>query len=454
MVTEPRMKRILLGRKHRGFGTGFMNSFGGKAEPNETFIDCAVRELEEETGIQVQVHDLRKTATLHFTFDDSPTEMVVYVYRLDVDCSNDKEDTTVHTHFKLDPSIIRGCEEITPEWIENWYQIPLDEMFADDSLWLTTVLAASPEPLYIEGYFHFEPGGQETNSIRHYWMDVRKKERSLEERLFHELHARKVHSPSIKEFKEVYAFTNATRAFLGSEFDIVLDVAGGQGALAALLLLTTTAVEAVVIDPADVGKGSVQRAWGKFLHNKILRYRHECLREGLPKELNNALTKTDKSRILVVACHACQHLSDEVLEISVHHGVAVAVMPCCQNDLTHGLSWKQTSKNLGIPFAKVMDVLLAGKCMSWGVPYDVRIKAIQDSITPQNRIILCRPDANFSSQDAVNRAHERLKRAYRRAHDMQKIERRIQTWIKVDLVSLVVGVALGITTSFLFIRRR
>ena len=279
--------------------------------------------------------------------------------------------------------------------------------------------------------------------------------RSLEERLFHELHMKKIHSPSIKEFKEVYAYTNAVRSFLGNEFDIVLDVAGGQGALGALLLLTTTATEAVVIDPADVGKGSVHRAWGHFLKDKVLRYQHECLRKGLPNELEIALSKTVKSRILVVACHACQHLSDETLEIAMHHGVAVAVMPCCQKDQTRGLSWKHGSKNLGIPFATTMDVLLAGKCMSWGMPYDVRMKIIDKKITPQNRIILCRPSDDLSNQEAVNRAHERLKRAYRNAHEVEKnSDAGRQWWTKLHLISVGLGGAIGFATSWLLVHGR
>jgi 8-oxo-dGTP pyrophosphatase MutT (NUDIX family) len=167
MVTEPKTQRILLGRKHRGFGAGLLNSFGGKLEPNEPILSCAVRELEEETGIRAEERDLLKTGTLHFTIHDDPLKMLVHVYRLNVDCSKDENSPL----FKLDPSAIRGCEEITPEWIENWHQIPLQEMFADDSLWLTTVLATSG-PIYVEGYFHFEAGGQDVNSIRHYWMDV------------------------------------------------------------------------------------------------------------------------------------------------------------------------------------------------------------------------------------------------------------------------------------------
>ena len=41
--------RILLGRKKRGFGADKYNGFGGKLEAGESFRDCAIRELFEES---------------------------------------------------------------------------------------------------------------------------------------------------------------------------------------------------------------------------------------------------------------------------------------------------------------------------------------------------------------------------------------------------------------------
>jgi hypothetical protein len=252
---------------------------------------------------------------------------------------------------------------------------------------------------------------------------------TLEQRLFHELHDNKIHSPSIKEFNEAFAYLNAVRSVFGSSkenknaFDYVIDVAGGHGALAALFLITTSAKHAMVIDPARVGVGGVQRAWGKFWGEKELQFRHECLRTGLPAALDRALETTTADRILVVACHACQHLSDEVLQISCRHGVHAAVMPCCQKDLSPGSSWKSTSKNLGIPIEKTMDLLLAGKCMSWGtgdvakVAYDVRMKLIDPAISPQNRVIVCRArKIGDERRQDIAKAHHKLEVAYRMAH--------------------------------------
>ncbi len=103
-----------------------------------------------------------------------------------------------------------------------------------------------------------------------------------------------------------------------------------------------------MIDPAviDTGKTGIQQAWGRYIpERKALRYRHECLRTALPAELARARAhRADKNDgsdgpsrsspsespsaisvgplcdVLVVACHACQHLTDEVCTIAAAFG--------------------------------------------------------------------------------------------------------------------------------------
>eukprot|EP00522_Entomoneis_paludosa_P004969 CAMPEP_0172470522 /NCGR_PEP_ID=MMETSP1065-20121228/66564_1 /TAXON_ID=265537 /ORGANISM="Amphiprora paludosa, Strain CCMP125" /LENGTH=293 /DNA_ID=CAMNT_0013228489 /DNA_START=256 /DNA_END=1134 /DNA_ORIENTATION=- len=263
----------------------------------------------------------------------------------------------------------------------------------------------------------------------------------MEKNLFSALRDNGVRSPSVKEFDESYAFVNGVRSSLpkhmtrisstqnDSRIDLVLDVAGGHGALAALFLLLTSAQSACVIDPARVGKGGVAKAWSKIYsdqHNKSLIYRHECLRTGLPSELEMAINTQGiaPQRILVVACHACQHLSEETIQISQKYGVHCAVAPCCQKDSTMGSPWKQTARNLNVNFATTMDLLLAGKSSATtaqGKSYSVRIRVIDPKITPQNRIIVCRchTDAEMmerATNSEVETAHRKLERTYRRAH--------------------------------------
>jgi 8-oxo-dGTP pyrophosphatase MutT (NUDIX family) len=530
VVTTHDVQRVLLGLKHRGFGAGLYNSFGGKVEPGESLPESAQRELREETGIVLDLERMKNShlGTLFFTFEDSATEMVAHVFHVRIRTTGregsegskgilegvgslpkldrvaaqgtgsagcDREGSgcgSSGVEFPyVDPDSIRGCDEITPSWFET-RDIPLHNMFADDSVWLTRLLSrvqqqqqqqqqdcrVSPHQrsaLALDGWFHFAPGGAEVNTVLHHHLDLRPRSSNeedcsirrqpdleqakrgafggrnsastcgrdarhqpltLEKRLFHELHRSGVNSPRPKEYNEAYAFVNALRLSAKNiNVELVLDVAGGHGALGALFLITTPTVRrAVVIDPAVVGNGGVERAWRPYWTStnpdnptKDLRYRHECLRTGLPSELDHAIAveNVDPAKILVVACHACQHLSEEILHTSLRYGVQVAVMPCCQRDSTQGCNWKAASKNLGLPIPVTMDLLLAGKAMSWGVgskagvAYDVRLKTINSRITPQNRIIFCRPyglGQGALGLSTKQRAYERLEQAYKKAH--------------------------------------
>ena len=478
--SDPSSRRILLGHKHRGFGSGLFNSFGGKIEPGESVDSSARRELEEETGISLPLEILRdaRLGTLFFTFADSATEMVVHLFRVEINTIGEGKDNCPY----VDPCTIRGCDEITPQWFDQ-ADIPLHQMFADDSVWLTRLLTypvGARARALLDGWFHFQEGGVPVNTILHHHLHLRRYARAeseirdtlvqsltLEKRLFHELHQRGINSPTLKEFNEAFAFASALR--IKSEVDCVIDVAGGHGALGALLLITTAATEAVVVDPACVGRAGVERAWGTHLRGKMFRYRHECLRTGLPNELEDFIRRkqTDASRILVVACHACQHLSEEIVDIACRFGVQVAVMPCCQRDTSPGCAWKAASKNLGIPVNYVMDLLLAGKAMSWSVgleaqvTYDVRMRLINHKLTPQNRLILCRPKPRNWNKQSVDRAHAKLGEVYHRAHLTNPTKATPETgddimglpspfwradWLR-PIVALACGFALGLLAS-------
>ena len=342
----------------------------------ETVESSACRELEKDTNLKVTLDEMTKSKVgVHrHTSENDPVELIIHLFRIKLERCSAFE---ANSYEAL-------------EWHDDVNMIPLDDMPADNSLWLTALLSFST-PIEMNGWYHFEGNFQETNKILHHYLDIRPKilDLSLEQRLFHTLHENHNNLLSIKEFKENYAFCNAVRtAFKGDEYDIVMDVAGGHGALGALFLICTKSSRAIVIDPADVGGGRIQEAWGsEFIHKgKELTYRRECLRTGLPDELEQALKSTIRNRILVVACHACQHLSEEILQISCRYGVHVASMPCCQKDRSPGSPWKAVSKNLSVPFAKTMDILQCGKMMALG-SHSVRLKCINSKITPQNRII-------------------------------------------------------------------
>ncbi len=52
LVLSQEKKEILLGMKKRGFGKGKWNGFGGKVSQNESVLEGAQRELQEEAGIR------------------------------------------------------------------------------------------------------------------------------------------------------------------------------------------------------------------------------------------------------------------------------------------------------------------------------------------------------------------------------------------------------------------
>jgi 8-oxo-dGTP diphosphatase len=115
---------VLLGLKKTGFAAGKINGIGGKVEPGETAATAALRELEEEVGIQVAEKDLRVAGHLTFLFPARPAwSQVVHVFLADS---------------------WQGEPEESDEMAPAWYpvdSIPFERMWQDNSHWLPRVLA-------------------------------------------------------------------------------------------------------------------------------------------------------------------------------------------------------------------------------------------------------------------------------------------------------------------------
>lgn len=113
--------KILLAMKKRGHGEGKWNGVGGKLEPNETVLAAAIRECQEEIGITPIKPQL--AGRLHFFELTEP-------------------DFHHHCHIFAaetwhgDPA---ETEEMSPRWF-HINDIPYDEMWADDILWLPHLL--------------------------------------------------------------------------------------------------------------------------------------------------------------------------------------------------------------------------------------------------------------------------------------------------------------------------
>lgn len=111
--------QILLIRKKRGLGAGKINGPGGRLEPGESLLECAIREVQEELCIIPVNPEFCGESRFQFT---------------------DGYSIHVHTYVARD---FTGSPEETDEAIPLWFsldQIPYDEMWADDIIWLPEML--------------------------------------------------------------------------------------------------------------------------------------------------------------------------------------------------------------------------------------------------------------------------------------------------------------------------
>jgi 8-oxo-dGTP diphosphatase len=123
--------RVLLIHKKRGFGRGKINGPGGRIEPGETPLECAVREVREELCI-TPLHP-EFCGTLHFQFRDGLT-IRGHVFRAFA--------------FTGEP---QETEEAIPLWFAQ-DALPYDRMWADDRTWMPLMLAGQ----CFCGYYLFE----------------------------------------------------------------------------------------------------------------------------------------------------------------------------------------------------------------------------------------------------------------------------------------------------------
>lgn len=129
---------ILLAMKKRSFGAGKWNGCGGKPEAGEDLIDTAIREMQEEIGVQVLAQDLEKVASLKF-YSKTKVEL------------NQEVNIFVCRTWTGMPA---ESEEMRPQWF-RFDQIPFDQMWPDDKHWLPKILAGK----HLTGEFYFTEDG-------------------------------------------------------------------------------------------------------------------------------------------------------------------------------------------------------------------------------------------------------------------------------------------------------
>ncbi|MCA9510436.1 MAG: 8-oxo-dGTP diphosphatase [Myxococcota bacterium] len=139
-----RGRDVLLIRKKRGLGAGKINGPGGRLEPGETPLACAVRETREELGITPRGVEAR--GELRFQFTDG--------YRL-------------HGHV-FAARAFDGTPVETAEAAPLWTPVdamPYEEMWEDDRLWFPHLLAGR----WFDGRFLFDSA---TDAMLHAELDV------------------------------------------------------------------------------------------------------------------------------------------------------------------------------------------------------------------------------------------------------------------------------------------
>ena len=121
---------VLLIRKKRGLGAGKINGPGGRLEENESPMECAIRETNEE--LQINPLQVREGGELFFHAEDMP-RIHGYVF-----LATDFEGTPTET------------DEAIPHWF-RFEDIPFEEMWDDDIYWLPRILQGER----VRGFFTF-----------------------------------------------------------------------------------------------------------------------------------------------------------------------------------------------------------------------------------------------------------------------------------------------------------
>lgn len=167
----------------------------------------------------------------------------------------------------------------------------------------------------------------------------------------------------------------ARRRFRGGR---VLDLACGHALVAQLmLLLDDTSPSALAVDiklpPSAFRVAECLSATWPRLRGRVTL---------LEAELGEVLARPGD---VLVSCHACGRLTDDVIDKALAARAGLAVLPCCQAtgkcDLGGLAGW--------LDAALAIDVTRAAKLRAAG--YHVHTQTIPVEITPKNRLLLAQP---------------------------------------------------------------
>lgn len=140
----------------------------------------------------------------------------------------------------------------------------------------------------------------------------------------------------------------------------------------------------------------------------------------------------DPNEVMLVACHACSMLSDELIRECVRCQVEFAIMPCCQGEESRkGMMMLNTAKNLNLPHGLLIDIARLG-VIEESPGYKASMKRIDENITPQNRILI---GLRETTQDIARRAFDRQRFLRQMAKKYRHIAwRREEKMIKFECI--------------------
>ena len=187
-----------------------------------------------------------------------------------------------------------------------------------------------------------------------------------------------------KELYEAWEVARrARRRFRGGR---VVDLACGHALVAQLmLLLDDSSPSALAVDlklPPSAARVAecLGATWPRLAGRVTL----------LEAKLESVSVQPDD---VLVSCHACGPLTDDVIELALAARAKVVVLPCCQStgkcDLGGLAGWLDPSL--------AIDVTRAAKLRAAG--YHVHTQVIPPEITPKNRLLLAAPPARGALQD-------------------------------------------------------
>jgi len=131
---EPKRKYLLIHKAEGKFGGGFWNGPGGKIEAGESAVEAAIREVFEETGLEIS--NLDEAGTLDFYFGQG----------------KQKPDWTAVVFKTKDYSGVQKerTDEGTLQWMSE-DKLPLEHMWEDDRYWLPLLVKGKK----FKGVFEF-----------------------------------------------------------------------------------------------------------------------------------------------------------------------------------------------------------------------------------------------------------------------------------------------------------